>query len=218
MWSFILLFFGILIIIIVIFANSDTAKRSENSIYKNKETIESIFGEKIVNGILFISDRNYNAALINEKANTLDIVSTKSMNEYNERDYNHHEIILDHILSSEVIIDGETITSTSRGSQIGGALVGGAVLGGVGAVIGGLSGKTKSNEQVKSIDIKLTINDLEQPIYKINFLQHISDITEKPTGKSISKKDKKFQNAIKEVEKWQGMFDVILKKTQQQNS
>lgn len=45
------------------------------------------------------------------------------------------------ILSSEIFENGVTITKTARGNQLGGALIGGLALGGVGAIIGGLSGK-----------------------------------------------------------------------------
>lgn len=75
------------------------------------------------------------------------------------------------ILSSELIDvkSGVTITKTDRGSQIAGVVVGGVLLGGVGALIGGLTGKKES----KTIDtgyalLKITVNDTENPVHVLN--------------------------------------------------
>src|SRR5690606_13701944 len=50
------------------------------------------------------------------------------------------------ILETEIIIDGSTITKTSRGGLVLGTAVGGVLGGGVGALIGGLSASTTSKE------------------------------------------------------------------------
>lgn len=75
------------------------------------------------------------------------------------------------ILSSELIDvkSGVTITKTDRGSQIAGVVVGGVLMGGVGALIGGLTGKKVS----KKIDtgytvLKITVNDTENPVHVLN--------------------------------------------------
>ena len=89
----------------------------------------------------------------------------------------HHrgKIILDvmsykDLLTSEIFEDGATITRTSRSSQAGGALLGGLALGGVGAVIGGLSGKKISSDNAKRIDLRLTVNRTDSPVHDINFM------------------------------------------------
>src|SRR5690606_17399485 len=74
------------------------------------------------------------------------------------------------LISSEIFEDGDTITSTSRSSQIGGALVGGIALGGVGAIVGGLSGKTTSTRKPKRLDLRITVNRTDSPIHDINFM------------------------------------------------
>lgn len=53
--------------------------------------------------------------------------------------YAYHQII-----ECELTEDGNTISKTSRASQLGCALVGGLVAGGVGAIVGGLSGSKKN--------------------------------------------------------------------------
>ena len=103
-------------------------------------------------------------------------------------------------LSSEIFVDGETITKTARGSQLGGALIGGLALGGVGAIIGGLSGKTKSSEKVKRVDLRIIINDTKQPLHDINFM----DIEGKKDGII-------YKAAMEQARHWHGLIDVLIK-------
>lgn len=105
------------------------------------------------------------------------------------------------ILESEIIIDGETVSKTSRSSQIGGALIGAALTGGVGAIIGGLSGKKSSIERVEKIHLKLLINNMKNPIKIIPFLD---------TSPSIDKKNKKFISAKNQVDNMHGLFKLII--------
>ncbi len=74
------------------------------------------------------------------------------------------------VIASEIAEDGESITKTMRSSQIGGAVVGAVLLGGVGALIGGLSGKTKTKNTVKRIELQISLNDTSNPIHNILFL------------------------------------------------
>ena len=104
------------------------------------------------------------------------------------------------ILSSEIFEDGETITKTARGSQLGGALIGGLALGGVGAIIGGLSGKTKSTEKVKRIDLRIAINDTQSPLHDLNFM----DIEVKKDGAV-------YKSAIEQARHWHGLIAVLIK-------
>jgi hypothetical protein len=68
------------------------------------------------------------------------------------------------ILESEVLEDGHSVTKTSRSSQLAGTLVGGLLLGGVGAIIGGLSGKKTTHKKVTRIELKVVVNDTSHPI------------------------------------------------------
>lgn len=87
------------------------------------------------------------------------------------------------ILKSEVIINGDTITSTSRSSQIGGALLGSVLAGGVGAIIGGLSGKQTTKENISEIKLQVIVNDTKSPVQTINFyksnISHSKDLLKK---------------------------------------
>jgi hypothetical protein len=142
----------------------------------------------------------------NTKAIVLDEINKKvhlfSPTNNIKLDYN-----FDDIIQSEVIIDGNTVTSTNRGSQLMGMVVGGILTGGVGAIVGGLSGGKTTKDEIKNIELKLTINDMNNSIFKINFLPF--------TKVGWSKDSTKVKNSLSEIETWQGYFDIILK---QQNN
>ncbi len=74
------------------------------------------------------------------------------------------------LVGSEIHEDGHTITQASRASQAGGMLVGGLLLGRVGAIVGGLSGTTRSKSKVQRIDLRLIVNDTQSPVHVVNFL------------------------------------------------
>lgn len=104
------------------------------------------------------------------------------------------------LLSSEIAEDGRAVMRTSRTSQIGGALVGGALLGGVGAVVGGLSGKKLSADKVKRIDLHITVNDTIRPIHTVTFLN-----LETNKGGIL------YTQAIKKAQHWHALVDVLIK-------
>lgn len=94
----------------------------------------------------------------------------------------HHNEAISKIINFEDIVevklieDNVTVTKTSRGSQLGGALVGGALAGGVGAVIGGLSASSTSEEKVESIKLEIVVDSLTNPVYSVQFLNEILPI------------------------------------------
>ena len=107
------------------------------------------------------------------------------------------------ILSVELFEDGETITSTVRSSQIGGMLIGGIALGGLGAVIGGLSGKTKTSGTVRKIILRLVINDTNNPLHEVHFLNSETEIT---------KKDSRYQEVMQKARHWNSLIEVLIKR------
>jgi hypothetical protein len=74
----------------------------------------------------------------------------------------------DNILKVELIENGNTVSSKSTVRTIGGALVGGVLAGGAGAVVGGLSGRNKSENEISSIKVKITIRDIDNPSLTID--------------------------------------------------
>ena len=105
------------------------------------------------------------------------------------------------LLSSEIIEDGETVTKTSRGSQLGGVLIGGLALGGVGAIIGGLSGSSKSFDKVSKIALMITINDVKNPVHYVMLLD---------PGVAVEKSHSAYKDAMGEAKKWHGKLKVVI--------
>ena len=108
------------------------------------------------------------------------------------------------IIESEILAGGGTITKTSRGSQLAGAAVGGLLLGGVGAVIGGLSGKTVARQDIEDVRLKLLINDTSNPVHEIDFIDTLSN-----GQKTLPK------IAMQEAQKWHALISVIIKQAEE---
>ncbi len=108
------------------------------------------------------------------------------------------------ILSSEIFIDGESVTKTDRSSQLGGALIGGLVLGGAGAIIGGLSGSTVTSTNIKDAILRLVINRTSNPIHDVNFLHG-----DWYTGKEDTVN--RHNNGMQGIRHWQGLMEIFIK-------
>ena len=65
--------------------------------------------------------------------------------------------------------NGNQLYTKSAGRTVGGAIVGGALMGGAGAVVGGLSGASKQNKEVKSIDVKILLRSTSKTSCMLHF-------------------------------------------------
>lgn len=100
------------------------------------------------------------------------------------------------ILSSEICIDGNnSLTKTSRSSQLAGGIVGGVLLGGTGAIIGGLSGKKITSENVGQIELIIRTSDLSNSQISHKFLARTAR-RESSTVKSALDGARRFHSAI----------------------
>lgn len=105
------------------------------------------------------------------------------------------------ITAAEIVIDDNTITKTSRGSQIGGALIGGVIAGGLGALIGGLSGSTKSNKKIKKMKLKIYLNTSSESTLVIEYLENQF---------GIDADSKYSESVLKSIEEVYDILKVIL--------
>lgn len=121
-----------------------------------------------------------------------------------------HKIKFEDIIEVKVNSDSTTITSTSRGSQLGGALVGGVLAGGAGAVIGGLSGKTKSNESIKKLVLEIVVNSISNPVIEVPFYD--SKIVELKAGTP------QHDEITQKINLWYRKFTVILHQKDQKRA
>jgi hypothetical protein len=75
------------------------------------------------------------------------------------------------ILEVSFYEDGNSITKTSRTSQVAGAVVGNVLLGGAGLVIGALTGSKKTSNTIQSLEIRITVNNMQFPFWAFSFLR-----------------------------------------------
>ncbi len=77
-----------------------------------------------------------------------------------------YTIPFSNVIESEIALDNQIISKVSKS----GIVAGGLLAGGIGAAIGGLSASSIQNEMVKSVTLKITVEDLGKPIHYIDFL------------------------------------------------
>ena len=65
--------------------------------------------------------------------------------------------------------NGSQLYTKSAGRTVGGAIVGGFLMGGVGAVVGGLSGASKQNKEIRNMDIKILLRSTSRTSCVLHF-------------------------------------------------
>ncbi len=123
---------------------------------------------------------------------------------YNAYIYTYQDIIGVEMIQN----DGAIAQSTERGSQIGGTVVGGLLLGGVGAIIGGLSGKKESNVEAKKLALRIVVNDIQDPFHMIEFFS---------CSNPIKRSDLFGKKHFEEIEHWLYVLQIIIA-SKQKNS
>ena len=135
-------------------------------------------------------------------------VITNKDNKYNISLYNYKDL-----LEVEILEDGGSVTKAARGSQIGSMLIGGLALGAVGAVgavVGGLSSKKNNIEKVKKIDLKLIVNNIDNPLFVINFFKTNDN-------KGYSKDSFIYEAYRKKADEWYSRLSVLIKKADEED-
>lgn len=156
----VILIFAVMMIFVYIGSSNKAKERKErqDAFIKEQENDGVNLSNKtnIENGIIAIDKNREKIVYINDKGNALV-----------KKEFSFSDII-----SCELIKDGETIYKKSATRTIGGAIVGGVISGGVGAIIGGLSGSSKEKEKINSIDIKITLRDIDNPNFMFKFFEY----------------------------------------------
>lgn len=105
----------------------------------------------------------------------------------------------DEIIDYELIEDGETITKGGLGS----AVVGGALLGGVGAVVGGVTGKKKNKTVVNQMYIRISLNN-----------KYVKQVTIKMIESEVKKNGFTYNLCKESANKIISLFDYMSNQTQ----
>lgn len=175
-------------------------------IYTNKLSLDDYI-KKLENS--FFDTLNKNNFKYNDYCKSVDLLSGIAINEEirkiallsrNQEDelFKFKEIDFNDVLEVSIYEDGGLVSTVSRGSQVAGALVGGAIAGGVGAIIGGLSGKSKSDEVSNKLSLLIVINDIKDSYHEIAF-----------SLVSRQKNSEVYQERRSELNKWFSKFKVI---------
>ena len=113
----------------------------------------------------------------------------------------HHEIInYSDIIEVSYEENGSQLYTKSAGRTIGGAIVGGVLMGGAGAVVGGLSGASKQNKEIRNMDIKILLRSTS----RTSCVLHFKDVdrvlkTKEDADRKLYEKYVKNANQAKDV-------------------
>ena len=149
-----------------------------------------------------LSLMNYKIA-VSEKKETIKLYEMDESNQIKETLINFGDI-----MESELQIDSQTIMKASRGNQVAGALVGNLVAGSIGAIIGGSSPNMIQNEKTQSITLKITTEDIKNPIHKFEFLPPMEG---NHTG--YEKNNPVLKQALERAEYWNSVIDIAIRKS-----
>lgn len=106
--------------------------------------------------------------------------------------------------------NGTQLSTKSAGRTVGGAIVGGVLMGGAGAVVGGLSGASKQNKEVKSIDIKILLRSTS----RTSCVLHFNDANRILKTKEDSDR-KLYETYTKNANQAKDILSVIIDNTKQ---
>ncbi len=181
------------IVITNIVASNARAEQSKNNI----DSINKLLSENnVIKGQFYTNDDQSDGLVLDEE--NLQIVIIKKLN----NEYTLNKLPFSSLIESELKEDGISIIKTSRGSSIGGALIGGVIAGGVGAIVGGLSGTKSSQDEVRKIQLNLTVDDLSYPIHTIDFMRL--------TENHIKKDNPYFIERFNKATHWHKLLSVII--------
>ena len=162
-------------------ADSLSKKKGENSTTKTRK----------IGKYLFIIDDFYKVLVI---------VDEKSHEIFNYAD----------IIEVSYEENGNQLYTKSAGRTVGGAIVGGVLMGGAGAVVGGLSGASKQNKEVKSIDVKILLRSTS----RTSCVLHFNDANRLLNTKEDSDR-KLYETYTKNANKTKDLLSVIIDNAKQ---
>jgi hypothetical protein len=104
------------------------------------------------------------------------------------------------IVSSEVVVDSESIVKTDRVGQVGGAVVGGLLTGGIGALVMAMGASKKQLDKVNKIELKVLTMGTHNPIHSVIFYK-------KNTWGAP-------KSALEDANKWYDFISVAIKESE----
>lgn len=146
--------------------------------------------------LLMANDLETAIGFSKESKNVL-LLSRNNLNE----EFRHNIVDFEDFIEVRIKRNSETLTTTSRGSQLVGAAVGGLTFGGIGSLIGAMGASSKASPLTKRLSLELVINDLDSPLFEVVFIN---------MEKGLSESDELFKSLTKDLDYWYRVFTVIL--------
>jgi len=148
MWTFLIISVVVIFILGIAFTYNDGKKAEENK----QQLINNISNVEYTKS--YITDDGLRALLVNDYSKDLYIYQDNDLKIINYKD----------ILQTEIMENSKVITQTSRSSQVAGTILGSITLGAAGALIGGLSASQKHSNKVKTLGLRIVVNDTSNPV------------------------------------------------------
>lgn len=189
----VLIGFGLLIY--PIFTRNHTIKKNE---IQARELVNSELTKKEFEKDKLLLANDFRTAIGINKHNKNVILLTRNKldEEFKSKIINFEEII-----EVKIKKNHETLTKTSRGSQVAGTAVGGLAFGAIGGLAGSISASKTSTNITKRLSLELVINDLDFPSFESVFINMENGIQENSES---------FNNLTKDLDYWYRLFTVIL--------
>lgn len=111
--------------------------------------------------------------------------------------FNQHPLKFEDVIKYEIHEDGQTIMS--GGLSIGRAIVGGALIGGIGAVMGGVTGKKKGRDVATNVEVLVTMRGEHSGLHRISLL-----------NSKTKRSSNKYRIAIQNAQEVIALFDIKL--------
>ena len=118
-------------------------------------------GEQINGDYSFVYSKNATLIYIDDNAKEILILCSDDVK-------NPKKIKFSDILSVELVMDSNVITKKSISNVVGRSVMGGAIAGNVGAIVGGVTASSNSQDVCKYLQLLITIRDTQNPIISID--------------------------------------------------
>lgn len=104
------------------------------------------------------------------------------------------------IIQVSYVENGTQLYTKSAGRTVGGAIVGGVLMGGAGAVVGGLSGASTQNMEIRSIEVKILLRNTNRTSCVLNFMKANRNLkTKDETDRRLYESYSKSANQAKDI-------------------
>jgi hypothetical protein len=185
----------LLLAIAFVWLGHSATKRNKKSINSLKQELQNFGATKVIMGTY-----DTEGIAINETDDLIMLFGT-TKGTYIQKTFPYNSI-----MSAEIFENGTSISKSVRSSLIGRAIIGGALAGGAGAVVGGLSGKRKTTEEISDIYLHIIVNDINLTSFNIYLLES-----------PCTKGDVIYNRSMNKAHNALGIIDIIIKRAEQKN-